>query len=319
MQMCFESLNRVPSLGPRPVWLTDRLLHDGTTVILERRLLVPPISKLWKRSLSRSHNINLTFIFSLVIAVPTLLMLATYVWLFASAIWRDPSHAHLITLLFNWQTQAAGILAIAAALLGATAVIYQTRESQRSEECRRLRRASALRAALPMFLDVVAEYLLGCARAYSFIRSSSPGPVIRSSPGSFPVLDDSIISYVVEYIETLGQDEGRSLIVFLRELQKHRARIRDTDRRASSLAGSLLLAQNLVSRIVDTAELYARCDELFIYARVDNSLATAITADSVRKTLRQLIEDDAEREDLNSEVEFRVQAAAAAGGIWPVA
>ena len=44
---------------------------------------------------------------------------------------------HLIALLFLWQTQMGAAFAIAAALLGAGAILYQTETTQRLEEARR--------------------------------------------------------------------------------------------------------------------------------------------------------------------------------------
>ncbi len=40
-------------------------------------------------------------------------------------------------------------------------------------------------------------------------------------------------------------------------------------RRAASQTGSILLRANVVGRVIDSAETYARCENLFVYARGD--------------------------------------------------
>ena len=251
------------------------------------------------------------------LAIPLLLTAVLYTWLFLSAIVRNPTRRHLMILLYNWQTQVAGFLAIAAAMLGVAAVIYQTSESHRAEKERRVRRGSALKSALPMFLDMIAQYLTNSVEAYSTMRRANSGSLATRVLVQVPVLNEIIISNIVDYIETVGQAEGRGLILLLRGLQIHRARAREANRRSVDEYALLPWSQNVVSRIVDTAELYSRCDKLFVYARADGAMPSAVTAEHVKSSLRLLVEDDAERQALDEEVERRVTSATCKGVIWP--
>jgi hypothetical protein len=73
----------------------------------------------------------------LVVGTPTLAALVLYGCLFVRSMLRHWTLEHLIALLFLWQTQMGAAFAIAAALLGAGAILYQTETTQRLEEARR--------------------------------------------------------------------------------------------------------------------------------------------------------------------------------------
>ena len=83
-------------------------------------------------------NLNLaTKIGLLVVGTPTLAASGLYIFLFLRSMHRHPTLEHLIVLLSLRQTQTGAAFAIAAALLGAVAILYQTETTQRLEEARR--------------------------------------------------------------------------------------------------------------------------------------------------------------------------------------
>jgi hypothetical protein len=86
------------------------------------------------------------------IAAPTLAALGLYGGLFFRSIVTHPTLGHLIALLFLWQTQTTGAFAIAAAVVGAAAILYQVETTSRLAEEERDRRAAALWAVLPLTL-----------------------------------------------------------------------------------------------------------------------------------------------------------------------
>ena len=118
----------------------------------------------------RDHWARLTDSISgigIVVLAVTAVALALYGWLFLTAMLRQ---------LTREQTQTAAAFAIAAALIGAIAVSRQTVASERRADDRRARRASALRAVLPLMLAAgrVAVWVRGAVgRSY---RNRPPRP-----------------------------------------------------------------------------------------------------------------------------------------------
>ena len=88
----------------------------------------------------------------------------TYLWLFVQSMLHQPTREHLTTLLFLWQTQTGAAFALAAAFIGAVAVLHQTTATARRSDARRGRRATALRAVLPLMLSELIGYTEWCAK-----------------------------------------------------------------------------------------------------------------------------------------------------------
>ena len=83
-----------------------------------------------------------------VVLAPTVLVGLVYLGLFVRAVFRLPTLQHLITLLVMWQTLIGAAFALAAALIGASAIVQQTTATGRRAVERRQRRAIALRCCL---------------------------------------------------------------------------------------------------------------------------------------------------------------------------
>ncbi len=268
---------------------------------------------------TRGGMVSFTVAVASIVAVPILLALPLYALLFALALHRDPSRAHLVALLYLWQTQVAGVLAIGAALVGAAAVLHQTAADRQRERCQLARRADALRAAMPMIIDGVSQYAFDCAKVYDDLWRAGSNPVIQRPDAPFPDLPQGLVDAVVTFLETIGNGPGaRQLTTLLRDLQIYRARARDTSYRAAAGSSSILVRHNLISRAVDSALIYARCEKLFVYAR---SIALMdvedITSADIEKALRLLLMYSFPEEELRQEIARRSAYSLASGERWP--
>ena len=133
-------------------------------------------------------NLNLaTKIGLLVVGTLTLAASGLYIFLFLRSMHRHPTLEHLIVLLSLWQTQTGAAFAIAAALLGAVAILYQTETTQCLEEARRKQAKDAelvtratevqnLRQALHTEVAMTASQCLKTLGGFSGTDSTTKSP-----------------------------------------------------------------------------------------------------------------------------------------------
>ncbi len=266
--------------------------------------------RLWSR-------LRPTIVIGIVVAVPTLVATGVYGWLFLRSLVRDPTLEHLIALLFLWQTETGAALAVAAALIGAAVVLDQTATTRRLEECRRARRATALRAVLPLMLTELADYAARCAAINArLLARQSSSPII--SPGlGFPSLPLDIVGQMTDLISASKPNHAKPLIILMRRLQIHHARMRDTQRRAWGKDGSILVRANVVHRVIDSAEVYARCEKLFQYARSNTDApAPAISPNDVQLALFLIPTGLPDVKEMGNEID-RLARVGENGARWP--
>ena len=131
------------------------------------------------------------------VLVVTALGLGLYGWLFVRSMIRAFTLDHLTTLLFGWQTQTGAAFALAAALIGASVIVQQTTAAENRAETRRERRASALKAVLPLLLAELIDYAGQCAKiAGEVLQHADRRAVVaqHSQPGLFrPPSDPAIL------------------------------------------------------------------------------------------------------------------------------
>jgi len=203
-----------------------------------------------------------------------------------------------------WQTQTGAAFAIAAALIGAAVVLDQTATTRGLEEMRRARRATALRAVLPLVLTELTDYAACCAAINARLLAQLSSSAITDPDLEFPALPAKMADRLTDLIEASELNHARPLIVLSKRVQIHHARMRDTRRRATSKDGSILVRANVVHRVIDSAEIYARCDKLFLYARGGAvGPAAAITPNDVKRALRLIITGLPDAEELNNEID----------------
>lgn len=257
--------------------------------------------------------------FVVAVALPTVIVLLLYVSLLIRSLVRNPTLDHLIKLLLLWQTQISGFIAIAAALIGAAVILHQTDIHRRSEKMRRERRADALRTVLPIALMELSNYAArSVVRLSELLARSTTDPIVEPD-FRVPQLPDGTLPTLIELITVLDTEHSKPIKTLVGKIQIHHARMRDTRTRAKNDDGNILLRQNVISRMVDAIEIYARCDMLFRYARGDaQTPAVAISRADVAKSVSLLPTCLAEEEELQQEIARR--ACASQNGIgWPEA
>jgi hypothetical protein len=217
-----------------------------------------------------------------VVLVGTVAASAMYVLLFVTAIVRHPTH--LIVLLFNWQTQTGAAFAIAAAWIGALAVVHQTRATERQAEERRKRRAHALRSVLPLLLSELSDYAERCAEIVDKVLRNygdrvsishrqqsriSPPVVIQSldwpKDRSIPPLPSGFTEQLTDLIEVIPPAYAKPLIELIRCVQLQHSRAMTWQREVLRETRSVLYS-NLITSLVRTCEVHARCTALSDYA-----------------------------------------------------
>jgi hypothetical protein len=264
------------------------------------------------------RRVSLTTTFGALVAVPTVVMLGVYGWLFLRSMLRQPTLEHLIALLFLWQTQTGAAFAVAAALIGASVVLHQTATTRRLEETRRERRAAALRAVLPMALTELGDYAVRCAEISATLLTQPNGERIEDPGLRFPPLPAGLVDRLTELIEASEPDHARPLIVLLRRVQIQHARLRETERRASGQGGSILVRARVVGCVIDAAEIYARCEKLFAYARgTAKAPATIISSDDVKSALFPMRPGLSDTDEVKKEIDR--YALVDQNGGWPEA
>jgi hypothetical protein len=123
---------------------------------------------------------------------------------------------------------------------------------------------------------------------------------------------------ITELIEATEPEHARPLIVLIRRLQIHHARVRDIQRRANDKSGSILLWTNVVGSMIGAAEIHARCGKLFAYSRGDaEAPAAAISVADVQQALSLMPPGLPVMEELEQAIEERRAAVDQQGFRWP--
>ena len=253
---------------------------------------------------------GLAFWVILVVGLLTVAGLALYAALLIQSLMRDFSHKHLVALLFGWQTQAGAAFAVAAALIGGAAVVYQAEDARRAQEEMRQRRAMAARAMLPHALVEVTGYAEECAATYVPLLGLQVSAVV-TTPLDFPPFPAGAAEALGRAIEVVTSDEAGPIATLVDELQIIRTRLRDNAAASARAGRGVLLRANIPGCLVDLAVLYARCEGLLTYARGRaDAPARATAPDDVRQAVMLMPIPNSE------EVEEEI-AGRAADGNWP--
>jgi hypothetical protein len=261
-------------------------------------------------------RLRLTTAICFVVGFPTVIMLMIYVILFLLSIYRNPTREHFIVLLYVWQTQVGAAFAVAAAMIGAAAIIEQTAANKSQEDLRRSRRAVALRAVLPIILSELVDYTNQCLSIYLGLLAVQIAQASRSG-STFPSLPSTFSDRLIELIEASQQDHAAPLIALLRRAQIQQARAKDVEGRTMGRIGHLLMPGNLEGGLIDTSEIHARCGKLFLYARGESELpASDIFATDVKSSLQVLTITQQNAPNLDSQIDRR-QATVPPGAPWP--
>ena len=213
-----------------------------------------------------------------------LVAFAFYGVLFLRSMWGHPTLRHLCDLLWLWQTQVAGLFAVAAAWLAGVVVLHQTRVTEDIALQGRRRRAAALRAVLPLIMVELGNYAQACGRLFIGQSPNSSGHS-DAEPVTVPALPSGLSERLLEMIEASDDLHARPLTLLALRLQVQNTRAADDavhrhdPKRVSHPTG-------LLDRLIEAAEIYARAGKIIEYARGDGkSSATETTVDDIKRAL----------------------------------
>jgi hypothetical protein len=268
-----------------------------------------------------------------VVLVPTVLVGLVYVGLFVRSMVRLPTLTHLIALLFLWQTQTGAAFALVAALIGAIAIVRQTGATERRAEERRKRRATALRAVLPLMLSELTDYATRCADLFAEVLENSGAnfplhwPRQRPAPGTplwpppplpppvmLPPLPSEFVGQLTDLIEAITPDHAQPLVTLVKRVQIQHSRALDLQRRIlGPREGEIVVRTNTLARLIDAIEVHARCVRLFPYARGEVPAPPAVvSADDVQRSAFLAV-----RAPVLDEVAVEIDRYAATEISWP--
>lgn len=194
----------------------------------------------------------------------------------------------LLDWVYAHENLASGLLALAAALIGAYLIHRQISQSDRIEQRRIGSKREAVRAVLPLALSTMTNYAEASGRAAFALLDQCVG---RSLPTSGVVLPDvplppvEALATLKELVEYLDPSEVRPIALLIADIQVQSARLQDAI--ASSPGGSRIVLQtNLEECALDAAIVYARTTRLFEFARgATNEVPQRIAWEAVMNAL----------------------------------
>jgi hypothetical protein len=175
----------------------------------------------------------------------------------------------------HWQTLIGGALAIAAAFVGGAFVNAQI-QLARSQEAERLRRRhAATRATMSLTLSALMEYARLCGRALRILHLSTRRADVRQAEMEafeLPPVPADKLDKLAEIIEAGRPDVGRAIAQVLNRLQVQDGRLRSSRAEVLDPHSRTRSVPKVVldEYVIDSADLYARCEGLLSYAREES-------------------------------------------------
>jgi hypothetical protein len=106
---------------------------------------------------------------------------------------------------------------------------------------------------------------------------------------NFPSLPEGMVKQLSDLIEVSDLGHAEPLITLVRKAQVLQSRAKDAQARAAAPSASILTHSNAMSGVILSAEIFARCGRLFVYARGDgNQAPETTTAHDVKEALKPL-------------------------------
>ncbi|MGO7319361.1 hypothetical protein ACCS95_06835 [Rhizobium ruizarguesonis] len=170
--------------------------------------------------------------------------------------------------LSDFQTLIAAMLALLGAWWAASAVHQQIRHAKLVEAARRMDRAAAGRAVLPLALSEISDYAVACARQLrSLIQQSEHGALPATvKVGPAPELPAGAIQSFLNLIEVIEGENRQALSTLIGTIQIQRSRLRSISERERG-EGHIILTLNLERYVMDAAEIYAQAAALYDFGR----------------------------------------------------
>lgn len=170
--------------------------------------------------------------------------------------------------LYRWQTLIGAVVALIAAGIGAWFIKRQIETTERLENEKRIMRQRSIRAVLPLSLSELCDYAMRCSEKLTFLHRACGDQLLDRHADidrTFPALPAGLATVFKEFIECSPENEARPLIEILSKLQVQSARFREIELNPEN--APLVLKDNIEDYIIENAELYARAEAVFDYAR----------------------------------------------------
>lgn len=232
------------------------------------------------------------------------------------ALWL-PLKTSGVETLYRWQTLVAGLIAVAAALVGGAFVFNQTRESRRQHDTLLARRHAAARSVLPLALSRLVDYAEEAAHALEALRSTAVGQRVRGHAGvpfTVPSFESVSIERLRDTIESASDEVGDRISRVISDVQVLDSRLRGFPSKLLPGSSSIIAVHNIDDYILNAATIYARCFELFAYARreTDAAPSTFPSAGSLCAALRLLGFDELTHDNIFAMAAVRAERHASA-------
>lgn len=201
----------------------------------------------------------------------------------------------------DWATLVSGLLALGAALIGASYLKQQIDQSDNFEKIRRAKKQASVKAILPLALDSCVTYAEASGETLKELRERCVQhalPMTGQAP-QFPSIPEDIVSTLRQAVEfSKNTIEEKLFSKIISELQIQRARLKGIEE-AFRMDTRTILSINIDRYILQTAEIHALAQSLFEYARgKTEEVPESFDNDGVYRSLRIMSFDESEFPEL---------------------
>jgi hypothetical protein len=221
--------------------------------------------------------------------------------------WQPRRICALVKWAFDWQQLLGSVLALGAAFIGAYYLRQQIKLAQDQETERQRRRFAAARSVLPLTLSSLTKYATQCAALLRSIHSQAHGHNVPRSALQgqvLPALPPGLSRDLPAMIEASDSDTGSAISSLLGLVQYQHSRLEGllTPQRATHL----VLLSNIEQYLIDAAEVLAKVNALFDFARGEaNQIPTKPTRQKMHSALFLLGVDRTTYPDIYATVDRR--------------
>jgi hypothetical protein len=198
---------------------------------------------------------------------------------------------HLTKFIFDWQQLLAGLVALIAAGVGWLAIDRQVKQADRLEQERMGAKRAGARAALPAALDAICDYARECAESLALMFPSSGDEGLpQGTRWEGRRLPMEMFLDIRALIETLPLRDGASFAELLSKIQVQSSRLNSIQPSRLPNRVGVIVRSNLEQYIVDSADIYARSEAFFPYARGESEDVPhqSPTRDNILSALRRM-------------------------------
>lgn len=190
---------------------------------------------------------------------------------------------------YNHEGLASGLLALAAAVIGAVLLQRQITQSERHERSRIASRREAVRTMLPLALSTIVSYATLSGKAAARLMDQCVGENLPEGDLEVPDMPrhpSDALATLKELVEFLDPADVRPFALLVADLQVQASRLSETLASVAHGRRLSVLRINLEQYVLDAAFVYARTSKLFDFARgAANEVPRSILWSDVKSAL----------------------------------